>query len=65
MTRIPIPTNKRREVAEYCSHAISPRRYYIHSTVGGVGWNVTLGEHGWTVEASEQHLIILRLKLGV
>lgn len=65
MTSITIPTNKRVDIGLYCCKHISPQRYYLHSGIGGVGWNVTLGEQGWTVQAPNEHLVIIRLKYGV
>lgn len=70
---IPIPYNSRREVAAYCSHAISPQQYYLHNRIGGVGWCVkhepphtnNNATGNWAVEASEADLIVLRLRLGV
>ena len=68
VTSIAIPYHLRREVAAYCSHAISPQRYYLHNAIGGIGWSVSFSTQNskeWIVEASDEHLIMLRLKLGV
>jgi len=71
MTQISIPYRLRREVAAYCSHAISPQRYYLHTAIGGRDWSVHHDpatdntEGNWVVEAADHHLIMLRLRLGV
>lgn len=68
-----IPYRLRREVAAYCSHAISPQEYYLHNRIGGVGWCVkhepadtdNNATGNWVVEATEADVVVLRLRLGV
>lgn len=77
MTTIEIPQHVRKEdIANYCSVNISPRSYYLHDSIGGVGWRLYTTKHikkpywqyqhsGWYLELdNEQYAILIRLKYG-
>jgi len=77
MTTIEIPQHIRKEdIANYCHSNISPRRYYLHDSIGGVGWrlyneyikdasNWKRQHSEWRLEVdNEQYAILIRLKYG-
>lgn len=67
----------KQQIAEYCHANISPRRYYIHTAIGGKGWrlyseyikaadNWKRQHIEWRLEVEdEQQAIIIKLKYGV
>ena len=77
MTTIEIPEHINKDtIARYCHSNISPRRYYLHDSIGGVGWrlyseyrkdadNWKRQHSEWRLDLyNEQHAIMLRLKYG-
>jgi hypothetical protein len=57
---IRINRNKLRAIADYCHKNISPRRYYLHNSIGGQNWQ--LSQNTLEVEVDEQHAIMIKLK---
>ena len=72
-----IPQDARKAVAEYCEQHIAPRAYYLHDSIGGMGWrmyneyrrdgdNWKRQYSEWLLEVEdEQKAVIIRLKYGV
>ena len=58
LVTIRIKHNKRQAIADYCHKNVSPRRYYLHNSVGGTGWQLSQN----TLEVDEQHALIIKLK---
>lgn len=80
MTTLVIPkTVNRKELADYCNLNISPRRYWLHDSIGGVGWRIYSNSEPedpnvnwkirisrWRIELEDEHqAILIRLKYGV
>lgn len=65
MTTITIPNNQRVPISRYCAKHISPQRYYLHNSVGGVGWRIIQRIDGWALEAPSEHITIIALKYGI
>ena len=38
--KIIIPYKQVKNIRNYCSEYISPRRYWLHNNIGGQGWNI-------------------------
>lgn len=55
---IRINHSKRNAIADYCAKNISPRRYYLHNSVGGTGWQLSQN----TLEVEEHYALIIKLK---
>lgn len=72
-------TLNRKELADYCSNNISPRRYWLHDSIGGKGWRIYSNSEpedpniNWKIQISrwrielddEKQAILIRLKYGV
>lgn len=42
------------EVVDYCTEHISPRRYYLHNQIGGLGWRVFRNKGYWELEIDDE-----------
>lgn len=65
MTTVYIYSSDRERIAEYCSRTISPKRYYLHNSIGGVGWTVSLTTSGWTLTASDELITLIALQYSI
>jgi hypothetical protein len=65
MTTVYIYSSDRERIAEYCSRTISPKRYYLHNSIGGVGWTVAHTDRGWTCTAPPEHITLVALQYKV
>jgi hypothetical protein len=45
------------EVVDYCTEHISPRRYYLHNQIGGLGWRVIRKDKYWELEIHDEKSI--------
>lgn len=43
------------EVIDYCTKHISPRRYFLHNQIGGIGWRVFYNGGYWELEINAEH----------
>lgn len=59
-----------RELVDYCSANISPRRYFLHNQIGGPGWRVIRKQGYWELEIDDlenidAHLTWLALTVDI
>ena len=65
--------NNHLAVVRYCDQYIASRQYWIHNTIGGTGWRVTLAEQPnkrirWQLELDdnlESHITMMVLKNAI
>lgn len=56
--KITLPRNKLNEVRQWCEQHISPREYWLHNQIGGLGWKISNLDSIWetNLEVDDQQL---------
>lgn len=53
------------DILGYCENNLGPRRYYLHSKIGGARWQIKYTTNSTvTVKAPAEHLTFLAMQFG-
>lgn len=56
------------EIIDHCERVLGPRRYYLHTAIGGEGWSIVrcVDSLDFTVETEDEYATtIIALKYGL